>query len=275
MLIGYESSEEEVVRRRQKVTDLMMLGWKLTAWRRWRCLKPSTLKSWRFGGFCNVTFVHPYVECMLSKGSFASPSWCTASNPDLTSCLVTSGQGSNGFVMRKSWRTCREWITCQGAQRDFCIFAISQRSSKPDILIWQTNDHRRMATCCRELKDEDAALQVFDFVIRQAGPKLPVTGRKHGNDHMWLEFNHGHFHEEKSNFFAICIYLNPGRLMKTSFILMLINSSLPTKVWLRSCVKWFENRVPKWPKGLQRWTLISFPWLQLGLVALGVKRKII
>lgn len=91
MLIGYESSEEEVVRRRQKVTDLMMLGWKLTAWRRLRCLKPSTLKSWRFGGFCNVTFVHPYVECMLSKGSFVCPSWCTASNPDLTFCLVTSG----------------------------------------------------------------------------------------------------------------------------------------------------------------------------------------
>ena len=39
-----------------------------------------------------------------------------------------------------------------------------------------------MATCSRELKDEDAALQVFDFVIRQAGPKLPVTGKKRCND---------------------------------------------------------------------------------------------
>ena len=135
MLIGYESSEEEVVRRRQKVTDLMMLGWKLTAWSSLRCLKPSTLKSWRFGGFCNVTFVHPYVEYMLSKGSFVCPSWCTASNPDLTSCLIASGQGSNGFVMRKSWRTCREWITCQGAQRDFCILR-------------SPNDHPNLTSSC-------------------------------------------------------------------------------------------------------------------------------
>lgn len=59
---------------------------------------------------------------------------------------------------------------------------VRRRQKVTDLMIkWLRNEEKLtymqgmnhlMATCCRELKDEDAALQVFDFVIRQADENL-------------------------------------------------------------------------------------------------------